>query len=366
MRSLWHRLRVSYEMGMRQQITLVGFLFSVLIVMVGLAAFVSANNLLFLLLAALLATFLISGFVSRLGLAGLELDLLLPEEIAARRPVVGRMLIKNTKWLPSFSVYVSGAPGSGMAQELYIPMLPGSATLDEAVTLTFQRRGQHREKTFYFSSRFPFGFTRRRAQVRIEREILVYPAIDPQEGFEALLADIAGEIEANQRGRGTDFYRIRPYVTSESARHVDWKATAHTGELQVREFARERDLTVAIYLDLEVPGHASEWFERAVDCCAFLVWRLSQQDMQLRFVTQEFDKRVPDEATPYTILRYLALVSPGGGGSTPLPDADRSYQIAFTANPDHTSEFGWNNARMVGLDQLPDLRTGSEPAGRPD
>jgi len=44
---------------------------------------VSANNLLFLILATMLATLLVSGFISRLCLAGLELDLLLPEHISA-------------------------------------------------------------------------------------------------------------------------------------------------------------------------------------------------------------------------------------------------------------------------------------------
>ncbi|HYP14460.1 MAG TPA: hypothetical protein VEQ63_11100, partial [Bryobacteraceae bacterium] len=69
---------------MRQQVTKLGFAFTILVVLVGSAAFVSGNNLLFLLVAALMATLLISGFVSRLGLAGLELNILLPEHVAAK------------------------------------------------------------------------------------------------------------------------------------------------------------------------------------------------------------------------------------------------------------------------------------------
>ena len=38
-------------------------------------------------LAAMISTLLVSGFVSRLGLAGLELDLVLPQHISARRRV---------------------------------------------------------------------------------------------------------------------------------------------------------------------------------------------------------------------------------------------------------------------------------------
>ena len=49
------------------------------------------------------------------------------------------------------------------------------------------------------------------------------------------------------------------------SRHVDWRATAHTGELQVREYARDQDQAVTIFLDLDTSD--LEWFERAVDCC---------------------------------------------------------------------------------------------------
>ncbi len=58
-----------------------GLLFSLIIAIVGVAAFVSANNLLFLLLAAMLSTLMVSGFVSRLSLAGLEVDFVLPDHV---------------------------------------------------------------------------------------------------------------------------------------------------------------------------------------------------------------------------------------------------------------------------------------------
>jgi uncharacterized protein (DUF58 family) len=339
---------------MRQRVTLLGFVFAVTTALVGVAAFVSANNLLFLLLAALLATFLISGFISRLGLAGLELDIVLPEQIAAHRKVIGQMVLRNGKpWMPSFSLGFSGAPDSGLSTEIYIPVLPGGAILREPVDLLFTRRGIYRENSFYLTSRFPFGFTQRRAMLRLERDILVYPCVDAQAGFEELLADVTGEIEARQRGRGHDFYRIRPYEVLESARHVDWKATAHTGELQIREFARDQDLTVSIFLDLDVSDGESEWFEHAIDCCAFLIWRLTRSDTRVRFISQQCDKRIPEEATAYTILKYLALAAPVRGLKSPSPDDDRTFQIVVSPRPARLSDAGWRADRTVTLDTLP-------------
>src|SRR5262245_32331424 len=242
------------------------------------------------------STLLVSGFISRLGLAGLELDLVLPEHISARRKVRAGIRVKNLKGMvPSFSIHLAGAAESGFDSILYFPVVPGGALLEESVELNFPRRGAQRERAFQFSTRFPFGFSERREMVTARNDVVVYPCLDPQPGFEALLASVSGEIEASQRGRGHDFYRIRPYEALESARHVDWKATAHTGDLQVREFAREQDHRVLIYFDLDIPAGSEAWFEQAVDCSAFLAFRLAERGAQLRFQTQDFDLTLPEE-----------------------------------------------------------------------
>jgi hypothetical protein len=174
--------------------------------------------------------------------------------------------------------------------------------------------------------------------------------VDPQPGFEALLAGVAGEIESRQRGRGSDFYRIRPYEALESSRHVDWRATAHTGDLQVREFAREQNQAIAVFLDLDVPHGEQDWFESAVNCCAFLVWRLNSAGTRLRFLTQKFDRSVPDEATVYDVLRYLASVEPACGKAS-LPHGS-DIQIALSVDEARVRDSGWPLATVIGLQEL--------------
>ncbi len=159
----------------------------------------------------------------------------------------------------------------------------------------------------------------------------MYPSVDPQPGFEELLGAVEGDLATQTRGRGHDFYRIRPYEALESARHVDWKASAHTGELQVREFAREQERLLEIFLDLDVPAGDGEWFELAVDACAFLAWRVAERGTRLRFRTQEFDISVPETGDVYTILRYLATVSALPGKPPLAPGDEESYQLVFTA-----------------------------------
>jgi len=274
--------------------------------MTGAGAFISANNLLFLVFSSMLALLLVSGFLSRLVLSGLELELLLPEHVSARAPTPARVRIRNLKRLtPSFSIELAAPPV--LRTPLYLPLIPGRAVIEAPVDLTFPHRGRHRENLFRISTKFPFGFLRRTMMVALRRETIVYPVLEPQEDAEAWFAEIAGEIETNARGAGQDFHRIRPYETTDGARMVDWKSTAHSGSLQVREFSRERQRAVEVFFDRMVQPGEGAAFERALERCAFLVWELSGRDVEILFRSQRFDMAVPDDGEVYAILRFLAL-----------------------------------------------------------
>ena len=98
------RLQALIASRIRYKITRGGMLFTTAILIVGAAAVFTGDNPLFLIVAAMMATLLVSGFVSRLCLAGLELDFLVPEHVAAARIVPGRLYVRNRKWfMPSFS-----------------------------------------------------------------------------------------------------------------------------------------------------------------------------------------------------------------------------------------------------------------------
>src|SRR3954464_6730488 len=317
MRIRWQQVRSALARRIRYMVTRGGVLFTGAILAVGLGAIVSANNLLFLIVATMLATLLISGLVSRLCLAGLELDFIVPEHVPAGRPVPAKLYVRNNKWLmPSFSIRVEAIrdPASPTLRSgVYFPLVAANATVDETVEARFPRRGAYRQNSFAFSTSFPFGFLEKNARVTLSKAMIVYPPVDPQPGFDDLLAGIAGEIETHYRGLGRDFYRIRPYDAFESARHVDWKASAHVGNLQVREFAREEEQTVEMFLDRDVPAELEEWFEHSIDCCAFLAWSLSNHGASIHFRSNGFEFRQPEDGDIFAILRYLALVYPQVG-----------------------------------------------------
>ena len=288
------------------RITRGGILFLVGVLATGTVAFLTGNNLLFLIFSAMLALLLVSGFLSRLVLAGLEIELLLPEHVFARMPMAARVRIRNLKRLtPSFSIELTG-----LKDPVYFPLIPGRGAIEAAGQLVFPKRGRHHENLFVISTRFPFGFLRKSTTVELRRETIVYPAIEARKRMQLLVDSAAGEVESRTRGEGRDFYRIRPYEPPDSARHVDWKSTAHTGGLQVREFTRDQDRAVEIFFDRRIPEGSLEPFESLVEDCAFVIWELAQCEARIWMRSQRFAKAIPEEGEVYELLKFLALVEP--------------------------------------------------------
>jgi len=325
------RRRIHYR------VTRGGVLFVFALALTGLGAFLSGNNLLFLVFASMMALLLVSGFISRLVLAGLELELLLPEHVSARMPTQARVRIRNLKRLtPSFSIELAGQADaihnipSILDGTVYFPLIPGRAPIEAAVSVVFPYRGRHQDNLFVISTKFPFGFLRKSARVALHRETIVYPALEPRPDMEALLGSIAAEIDAQLRGEGRDFYRIRPYEAQESARHVDWKSTAHAGGLQVREFTREQRGVVEIFFDRQIDPGRQKRFEELVEDCAFLLWSLGEKDARVWLRSQRFELALPEEGDIYDLLRFLALVEPivalRAGDAR---ESDRAVQVHF-------------------------------------
>ena len=103
---------------------------------------------------------------------------------------------------------------------------------------------------------------------------------------------------------------IRPWDASDSARHVDWKSTAHTGSLQVREYNRDEQQAVEILFDRRTPSEESAWFETAVERCAWLVWQLDERGLEVFIRSQGMSFDLPDDGDIYQVLAWLALVEP--------------------------------------------------------
>ena len=336
------------------------------IFVVALAALNTGNNLLFLVLSSLLASILMSGILSSMVLSGVELECELPERIFAGAPVFALFELRNEKQtLPSFSLRVEGqaagkSKGRGkradapsiLKRPVYFPYLPrrgadesGRGSVRQRVEIVFSRRGVYRQDAFRIVTRFPFGLLEKARRVELPLEAVVYPSIEPTEEFFEILPLISGELESYARGRGHDLYSLRDYQPSDDVRFVHWKASARTGSLKVREFAREDERRVLLIFDparsattAEANARADgERFERAVSLCASLAWHFYETNALLQF-------RAPGVETPlapaseiiFDILRHLATIEPMAtpaefGSLESLTGGAELYKIIFTS-----------------------------------
>ena len=352
-RKLWQTIREAFGAGERQQVTLRGASFLMAMLSASAGAYLSGHNLAFLLLASMIAAVLVSTFLSRLTIAGLKLEFLLPDHLSARQPVSGRVVLENEKWaFASYSIHLARVNERGGALEsvLYFPCIPRGSRLETPIQITFAQRGLIERNRFLFSTKFPFGFTERRIEVTVAEERVIYPNLDAQPGFKSLLNEIVEEIETHFSGRGTDFYRIRPYEMLDSASRIHWKASAHTGELQVQEFTRNDRMAVTLWLDVNAPIGVNESFEKAIECCAYLAWELSSRDIAVRLHTQEAQLRFPEDASVYDILRYLALVSPRQFEKLVVSHESDSYSVLVA--PDGADVPDGGDFRVVRVGDL--------------
>lgn len=348
------RLRETFD----YDVTRAGIVYALVTLVIGIAALNTGNNLLYIIVAAMLAAILVSGVVSAWVLRWLELDVRLPEHLFAGRAVHGRIVLRNPRrFLPSFSVRVVSTrkkrkkaakqwqweattfafpfnrpadqqwlrlpdrrlrrvtvlpPPPGIFQGMaYFPFIPPQAELAADLALKFDQRGRYREDSFGLATRFPFAFLTKTRHVSLPREVLVYPRIEPTESIAEILPRVRGEWESFVRGRGADLYRIREYMHEDSARHVDWKATAKSGSLKVREFAREDERKVCIAFDNPEPGLISERaYERAVDLTASVAWHFSTQEAEVSYVVPGR----PRTRDLHEFLAWLAVIEPGVSG----------------------------------------------------
>jgi uncharacterized protein (DUF58 family) len=363
----WISYRMEYRLPREGWIYIGG------IVLVALAAINTGNNLLFLILACLIASILMSGILSSITLVGVELHVELPEHIFARQTVRGVVELRNEKEsLPSFSLRVEGtkkkdAPAAVLlATPVYFPYVPRRETVKQIVPLRFARRGLYRQETFRIVTRFPFGFLQKARRLDSASEALVYPSVEATPEFLEVLPGIQGAIESLAKGRGQDLYALRDYLPNDSARHVHWKASARLGSLMVREFAREDDTRVVLVLDPHTeaarPGASAdekERFERTVELCAAIAWSFHEGGALMEFRSASATvPMAPGTENIFAVLRQLAVVEalPVDAKQhrlTELAAEAESFKIIVTSQPRGSIPAEvWNSSYVVFAEEF--------------
>ena len=360
---------IGYKMEYR--VSREGWIYILGIFLVAIAALNTGNNLLFLILASLIAIILMSGILSSITLSGVEMRLQLPEHIFAGQPVRALVELENEKLtLPSFSLRVEAVRGKNSSHAamletpVYFSYIPKHDLVQQHVPMTFPKRGIYRQEAFRIITRFPFGFLQKARRLDLKSEALVYPSVEPSRDFFEILPGMQGALESLAKGGGQDLYALRDYLPRDSSRHVHWKASARLGSLMVREFTREDDCRVIVVLDPHMPEgpnakEADARFERAVTMCAALAWHFYERNAVLQFRSAGFETPLVEAGEIiFDILRHLATAKPFPPDPqrtllSDLASRPQIFRVIVTSEPRGSIPSNiWNQSWVIFLEDL--------------
>jgi uncharacterized protein (DUF58 family) len=358
------------------EVTRAGIAYVLLTLLISVAALNTGNNLLYVVVSALLAGMLASGMASTTTLRRLELEVRLPQRVYAEQIVAGSLILRNPRsWLPSLSVAVAAPPRRQSRRRWLreegrftfpphrapdaqwinlpdiqlrrVPVTPDPPPVFEGAAyfsfiaarhvvradlkLRFPHRGRFLQQALLLTTRFPFGLLTKRRRINIPHEVIVYPAVQTLASLFPEQPRLSGELEALARGQGSDLYGIRESQPQDSARFVDWKATAKSGQLKVREFTREDDRQLCLVFDNPLSGTLSEErYERAVSLAASLAAHFGSNSATLTFWVADTETR-----DSHAFLLNLALIEPASAPCAleKLPSAGH-YVIVTARSPE--------------------------------
>ncbi len=125
---------------------------------------------------------------------------------------------------------------------------------------------------------------------------------------------LAGAYHSVFKGRGMEFDEVRPYVPGDDVRTIDWNVTARTGEVFVKRFVEERELTVMLLVDISPSqnfgsGNRSKR-EAAVELSAMLAFSAikNQDKIGLLLFHGDTEQYIPPRSGQKHALRVVREV----------------------------------------------------------
>jgi uncharacterized protein (DUF58 family) len=239
----------------RTKPTSAGWILIIVSMGLGGAAYNNASNILFIALALLLSSLVLSGILSTANFKKIDWELILPQHMRVGETAPIRVKLENHKrFLPTFSVHFTTFADDAPSQTLYLEeRLPprGEAEIDWMHEP--QQRGHTQLGISGLVSLYPFGFLKKVAGRGVTEEALVWPPRIEYEHLGGLgRAAASTESKSKRPGQGGDLLNLREYRRGDPPRDVHWKATARTRRLMVRQDTEEQRQRFTLFIETPI------------------------------------------------------------------------------------------------------------------
>ena len=163
---------------------------------------------------------------------------------------------------------------------------PGGVRGRDAIVLVPERRGAYTTAQLDIATAAPFGLLwwRRPVSIALARELVVAPRLGEAERPPVRPEDTTGETATRRPTHVGEPRGVRPYRAGDHRRSVHWPATAHTGDLMVRESEGPGAQTTTV--EVHLPEGRDE-AERAAERAFGTVVALLDRGSEVVLVTTE-------------------------------------------------------------------------------
>lgn len=299
---------------------------------IGLAAYNTASNILFITLSLLLSCLVLSGVLSWINVrrVGWRLQAVAPWR-AGQEQLVLLELRNRKRFVPTYGLWFELALRRNAQKtrlRLRTRLDAGGGVERLEWTVRPERRGVERVELHGLGSLFPFGFLKKTMGCGQQCEVVVWPA--PVE-YRRLNAGGVWRSQPGERsrrlGQGGDLLALRKYAAGDSQRLVHWKATARLRRLMVRQFAAESQDGFTLWFETAAARWPrAEQFELAVGLAATLAEDLFREG-RLRALALD-DEPVTAVRTLGDLERFLDRLAT----ARPRDDLQRSGAAGLAAS----------------------------------
>lgn len=298
----------SFEFNGVVRFTKIGTTYLIATLVLAMAAVNTGNNALYIGVALMLGSLLLSGIASKGGLQKLHAEIAGMDEVWAGVTAPGMLLVRNDSrlWNVRDVVITSDA----LVEPVLIPFLPRRRTVEVTATFLFTKRGLAHVHSLDSYTRYPFGFFLKKRRLRVSSEVLVYPQIysndDVRDRFQPLPGE---ESTANRPGPGSEIHSFREYSRGDSLRHVHWKKSASLGRWIIKQSDAEASSTVHVVVDPYLPeGVDTEALELMISSAATFLYHAVQRDHDVVLSLPRTTVRARRNEAAAPLFRALALL----------------------------------------------------------
>ena len=233
--------------------------------LLGFAAVNTGNNLLFLVVSALLGFMAVTGVFGWLNIRQLRLDVAFPDEIYSSTETIVTLKLHNRRLLPSFLIRVDL-----FGTHADCPVVERGESLPIPLVATFNGRGEKQAGVCRVSSIFPVNFFVRFKTYHLDSRFVIFPRLLPTSIADVTGTGREGGAESFRSGMEGDLLKIGNYTGTEPRKLIHWRVSAKHDLLKVKGMSAMA--AEPVILDLAtVPGAG---VEERLSRAAYLVNRL--------------------------------------------------------------------------------------------